>query len=408
MKFCRNRLSLAAVGILAWGMVQASAEPSAAAQEAGNEAATHLWQSFLKNYRQFSLEPLDAEALDAKAREVLIETAGPKFRTWKPDAEPSLLALVTAMNAQSQTISKFSRIEQTLEALLPKIDIYGHYKPAADVSQLREALRQNPGSIHLTLDQAADGRVLCYPLEKGPAELAGIKAGAVLLSADGRAVEGKSISALRLAFVGPPNTPIRLKVRQPQGKIEEFAVLRNDQRPPKIVLTKTPLGLTLKIRSFEEDSAKLVKHELEPYPKPARLTIDLRGNPGGLRDEALKVASLFFPQNTALGQFTTHNGIQTANDGNGVSIEPTSIQILQDGRTASAAEFLIATLKEGLPEKVTLFGAKTYGKSHSTYHVTLDGGGELAVTETLLATASGKSWDKTGIAPDQAIKRSEP
>ena len=53
---------------------------------------------------------------------------------------------------------------------------------------------------------------------------------------------------------------------------------------------------------------------------------------------------------------------------------------------------------------MTLFGRKTYGKSHSTAHVMLEGGGELAVTETLLSTASGRTWEKTGIDPDQAGK----
>ena len=80
-----------------------------------------------------------------------------------------------------------------------------------------------------------------------------------------------------------------------------------------------------------------MKTKLEAYPNPGRLTIDLRGNSGGLRDEALRVASLFFPQGTPLGKFTTNTGEQTANDGNGVAVEPTAIRILQDGRTASAA-----------------------------------------------------------------------
>lgn len=393
-------LSISAAGVLAClALARAQSPP---VEE--NEAADRLWQSFLTNYSQFSLQPLDPQALDEKARAVLIRTAGPKFRSWKPDAQPSLPALAAAMVAQEASVSKFTRIERTLESLLPQIDTYGHYKPAADVAQLREALRQNPGSVHMTLDQSPDGRILCYPMEDGPAELAGINAGAMLLAVDDRPAEGKSISALRLAFVGPPNTPIRLKVRQPQGKIEEFAITRTDKRSPKISVTKTPLGLTLRIRGFDEGSALVVKRELEPYPQPGRLTIDLRGNPGGLRDEALKVASLFFPQGTPLGKFTTSSGVRTANDGNGVSVEPSAIRILQDARTASAAEYLIATLKEGLPDKVMLFGAKTYGKSHSTSHVALEGGGELAVTETLLSTASGMSWDKTGIAPDQAAR----
>lgn len=393
-------LGISAAGALACIPI-ACAEPAPAV---GNDAAEQLWQSFLTSYNQFSLHALDPQVLDEKARVALIQAGGPKFRSWKPDAQPTLPALANAMVDHDPSVSKFTRIERTLEVLLPQIDTYGHYKPATDVALLREALRQNPGSVHMTLDQAPDGRILCYPMEDGPAELAGIKAGAILLAVDGRPAEGKSISAIRLAFVGPPNTPIQLKLRQPQGKIEEFAVTRTDKRSPKIYLTKSPLGLTLRIRGFDEGSAKLVKSELEPYPEPSRLTIDLRGNPGGLRDEALKVASLFFPQGTSLGKFTTNRDTGTANDGNGISVNPASIRILQDGRTASAAEFLIAALKEGLPDKVSLYGSKTYGKGHSTSHITLEGGGELAVTEALLSTASGKTWEKSGIPPDQASK----
>lgn len=139
---------------------------------------------------------------------------------------------------------------------------------------------------------------------------------------------------------------------------------------------------------------------MEPYANPGRLTIDLRGNSGGYRDEVLKIASLFFEKGTPLGSFTTRQGKQNATDGNAVYIAPSSISILQDQRTASAAEYLIATLREGLSEKVTLFGSKTYGKSHSTASILLDGGGRLTVTEALLSTSSGYNWDQTGIEPD--------
>jgi carboxyl-terminal processing protease len=160
----------------------------------------------------------------------------------------------------------------------------------------------------------------------------------------------------------------------------------------------------VRIRRFDQGAALAIKEQLAAYPKIGRLTLDLRGNFGGLRDEALKTASLFFAQDTPLAQFTDKEGPQVANDTNGVIVDPASIQILQNERTASAAEYLIAVLKEGMPEKVSLFGKKTYGKSHSTARVILDGGGELAVTETLLATASGRSWDKTGISPDEMEK----
>lgn len=396
-------ISLAA--LLACGPL-CRAEPTAdPAADSGTETGDRLWQSFLVKYHEYSLDPLDAKALDAKARAVLISTAGAQFRSWKADRQPTFRELLDAIMAKDPAIPELQRIEQTLTALLPRIDPYGHYICASDIAQLNAALQQNPGTIQMTLDQTADGRVLCYPMTDGPAERAGVNAGAQLLAVDKRSVDGKTIAALRLAFVGPPHSEIELKIRQPQGKVENLTITRSDKEIPVVTTTKTPLGVTVRIRKFDKGTALEIKRQLEAYPPPRRLTLDLRGNGGGLRDEALLAASLFFPLDTPLGTFTTRSGVQIANDANGVFVEPGSIQILQDGRTASAAEYLIATLKEGLPDKVTLFGKKSYGKSHSTVRCLLEGGGELAVTETLLATASGRSWDKAGIAPDQADKK---
>jgi len=392
---------LAAIVLMFSGMAACRAEPAAAA---ANETADRLWQDFLDKYAALSLHPLDASALDEKAREFLIITAGPRFRSWKPADQPTFPALLTTLIDKDPTVSKFERIEKTLAVMVPKIDIYGHYKFATEVAQWDEALRQNPGSIHMTLDLSDDGRILCYPQPDGPAELAGVNPGAQLLTVDSLPTIGKTLGAMRLAFVGPPDTPITLRIKQPQGKIEELRIIRSAKESPIVTTKESPLGVTVRIRRFDRGSADAVKQQLEAHPNPKRLTLDLRGNPGGDCDEAFRVSSLFFPEGTVLGKFTTHAGVETLKDGDGVFVNPGSIQILQDERTASAAEYLIAALKEGFPDKVSQFGKRTYGKSHSTARVLLAGGGELGVTDTLLSTASGRSWDKTGIDPDQAAK----
>ncbi|MEI6654528.1 MAG: S41 family peptidase [Verrucomicrobiota bacterium] len=398
--FTNRQGAICLAGMLAWSSV-VLAEP---APVVGNPAADRLWQSFIEQYNHFSLNPLDAKTLDEKARAALIRTAGPKFRSWKPERQPSFPQLADAIMAEDDSMPEFDRVERALTALLPEIDIYGHYKPAAAIAQWTEALRQNPGTVHLTLDQAPDGRILCYPMAEGPAEVGGVNPGAQLLEVDKRPVAGKGIDSLRLTFVGPPNSQVALKIKQPQGKIEDLTLTRTDKEAPIVTTTKTPLGVTVRVRKFDKETALTIQRQLEVYPHPGRLTLDLRGNSGGLREEALLTAALFFPEGTPIGKFTTRKGVQTATDRDGIAVEPTAIQVLQDRRTASAAEYLIATLKEGLPDKVTLFGKTTYGKSHSTARVMLEGGGELAVTEALLATASGRSWDKTGIEPDHADK----
>ena len=396
-----NRMIARLAGL--WVCLAAFA-PAAPAGDSGAELATSLWRSFNDKYHEFSLHPLAAAELDAKARAALLGTAGPLFRSWKADRQATFPELLDAVMAEDPSVTRFERTERALTALLPQIDKYGYYKSAADIAQWNAAMKKNRGSIQMTLDQAPDGRVLCYPAPDGPAEQAGVKAGAQLLAVDRRPAEGKSFAALRLEFVGQPHTEVELKIKQPQGKIETLTITRSDQEAPVVTVTKAPLGVAVRIRRFEADCALTIRKQLAAYPKPGRLTLDLRGNPGGLRDEAVMLASLFFPEGTPLGKFTTRDNTQLANNVNPIFIEPESIQILQDGRTASAAEYLIATLKEGLPGKVTTFGGKTYGKGQSTARVALDGGGELSVTEAALATASGKSWDATGIPPDQADK----
>lgn len=369
------------------------------AVEGQDSSADLLWKSFQESYRAFSIKPLDAGELDTRAKEALIKVSGPRFSTWKAGDKTDLHELVAAMVEKDDSLSEFERVEMTLQALLPEIDRYGNYQSASDVAQLSEALKQGGGSVHMTLDNSQNGEILCFPYEGGPAQLAGIGNGAQLLEVDGRSAKGKSLHALRLAFVGPPDTQIELKVRQLHGKIEVFKIMRTSKRFPNVSVENSPLGVTLRIRKFESDTGSQVKEAMKSNAEPKRLTIDLRGNTGGLRDEALKVASLFFPKGTVLATFTNQSGAQTATDGNSILISPGAIRIIQDGRTASAAEYLVAALKEGLPEITTVFGERSYGKSHSTVLLALSGGGQLSVTEALLATGSEKSWDKTGIEP---------
>ncbi len=377
-----------------WSVSRASADPDASL------AGRRLWEDFLREYAANSLQPLPPAELDAKAREVLLEVSGIRFRSWKPDARSSLPELAEAMSETDASKPPFARVEDALESLLPKIDRYGHYHRAADVSRLAEALKQNSGGVHMTLDLGTDGKIRCYPLENGPAARAGIGAGAILLEVDGLSAEGKTLPALRLMFVGPPGSDIRIKVMQPHGKAEEFAMKRSGNPIPNVISTNSPLGLTLKIRKFGVGVAKEVRSIMESHGDAKRVTLDLRGNPGGDWNEVLKVASLFFPEGTVLGKWTGNGGEQVARDGNGVMIKPEIIRVQQDELTASAAEFLVAALRDGLPDKVRVFGKKSYGKSHSTILIFLNAGGQLAVTDALLATAGGVSWDRTGIEPD--------
>ncbi|MCW1922517.1 S41 family peptidase [Luteolibacter arcticus] len=368
-------------------------------------AASGLWRSFLLRYRELSLTQLGDAELDALAREHLIGRLGARYRSWKKEDYADLGALIAAIREKEPERDSFQLVELALAAMLPAIDRYGGYETAADMARFQEAVRQGPGgSVQMTIEHDKAGRLLCFPLAEGPADRAAVLPGAELLAVDGIAVERKELVAVKFAFIGPPASVVRVKVRQPHGKTEELMITR-DREPASVVASDGPLGLNIRIRKFDRGSAKLLRELLREHAAKAnRLTLDLRGNPGGLRDEAVLAVSLFLPEGTPIGTFVSRGGKESLKDGNGVEVSPESIRIVLDRRTASGAEFLAASLREGLPGKVMVFGGPSYGKAHSTARAGTEGGGMLTLTEAELATASGFTWDKAGVEPDHRAK----
>lgn len=385
--------------------VTAHAEPAAPAEAAPNQhaAGAQLWEDFQKNYNEYSFAPLPAEELDLKARKALLTALGARYRSWEPDRAPTLPGLVDAVNKNDPAASTFDLVEKALTALMPTIDRFGLYESSAEIAQLQEASRQSGGQIAMIVERDDGGRLLCFPEPEGPASEAGINYGSELLEVDGVSVERKRLAAVKLAFIGPSPT-VSVKIRQPQGKEETITIKRTTQVFPSVSAKKGPTGLSVRIRKFDTGSASRFKALLQENAPVTRLILDLRGNPGGLRDEAMLAASLFTPEKTVLGRLKDGQGERDVSDGNAVFCEPQSIQILQDRRSASGAEFLAASLRENLPGKVKIFGENSYGKSHSTVKLPLYGGGIMTVSESLMMTASGKSWDKTGLEPDVVQK----
>lgn len=375
---------------------------SAADPAAADVQATALWKDFLVTYRKFSLKQLSDAELDALARERLIASLGARYRNWNKDEYADLAALIAAVRQREPERSAFDLTERALAVLLPAIDRYGRYEAAADVARFLEAGKQRSGgSVQMAIELDDAKRLLCFPQPDGPAAQAKVLPGAELLEVDGIPVERKELAAVKFAFIGPPLSKVKVKVRQPHGKIEELEIGR-DKEPPLIAASVSPLGLDVRIRRFDRGAAKELREIFREHADAKRLTLDLRGNPGGRREEAFLAASLFFPEGEVIGKFTSREGEEEVKDGNAVEISPTTIRILIDRRTASGAEYLAAALREGLPGKVRIFGEKSYGKGQSTVQVGLEGGGLVMITEAELATHSGLKWDQVGLQPDGA------
>ena len=157
----------------------------------------------------------------------------------------------------------------------------------------------------------------------------------------------------------------------------------------------------LYIPNVNKDTRKFVaanKHELRNY---SNLVFDLRGNYGGMLRDFYKIADLFLEKGAVIGHEKARLGIFTKDiksKGNAF-FEFENIVILQDGRTASAAEGLILSLAEYLPN-VTLVGETTFGKGIGQVTLPLTGGYAIRGTVLLLKGPNGESIHAVGIDPD--------
>ena len=162
--------------------------------------------------------------------------------------------------------------------------------------------------------------------------------------------------------------------------------------------------LYLKVRTFYQQTSSMVKHSLEKYGKDMEgVILDLRGNSGGILNEALKVASMFCDNEIITytsGRDKKDKKYYTS-EKNPLFTKPLVVMI--DGDTASAAEVLAAALQE--QSRAKLIGTHSFGKGTIQSVTKMSNDGKLVLTTEQFYTPSGKTIHKIGIEPDVCLTR---
>lgn len=159
-------------------------------------------------------------------------------------------------------------------------------------------------------------------------------------------------------------------------------------------------GAELRIRRFGMGSAQLVAAHLDALcsrtSRPRFLTVDLRGNGGGVMEEAVMIASLLTPKDAVV---TTIRGRAIPEEtffSDGQIIAPeTPVYVQVDTGTASAAELLAAALRDS--RGALILGHRTYGKSAVQQVFALGGGAHVKFTTGKAYAPDGRTWEFVGI-----------
>ena len=288
-------------------------------------------------------------------------------------------------------------INKSIDAMLGNLDPYTEYYPAdktEDLKMMTTGKYAGIGSV-IRFHTEKKRTVLSEPYEGMPAQKAGLKAGDIIISIDGVDVKGMSTDSVSDRLRGEPGTTLTIEYERPGKKGTTKVKLQRESIAlpaiPYYGLQKDNVGY-IQLNSFTDGCAKEMRHALIDLKKQGATAfiIDLRGNGGGLLNEAVEIVNLFVPKDKVI--VTTKGKIKQSNEvykTQKAAIDTTSpVAVLVDGQTASASEIVAGALQD--LDRAVIIGSRTFGKGlvQSTREVT--GGGYLKLTTAKYYIPSGR------------------
>lgn len=302
------------------------------------------------------------------------------------------------------TLDAKKNVENAVLYMLDQIDPYTVYYPEDDTGELKQLTTGKYAGIGAVISYRKDLArcIINEPYAGMPAAEAGLRRGDVILSIDGKdtgtcTAEDPSdfSSSVSEALRGQPGTQFEVRVRRPgREKPMTFKLTRRTVELPSVVLSKVlsdSVGY-VQLNGYTENTARDVRRAVVELKQQGarRLVLDLRGNPGGLMDQAVDVVNLFLPRGKEV--LSTRGKIAERNTTFKTKSEPLDTEIplvvLVDFGTASAAEITAGALQDY--DRAVIVGRRTYGKGLVQETRQLPYGGILKLTTSKYYIPSGR------------------
>jgi len=287
-------------------------------------------------------------------------------------------------------------------------DRFSHYFDPGELNQFEQSTSGSFSGVGLSVREVKRGLRVTTVFDDTPAKDAGIREGDVISSVDGESIAGEPADVATAMIKGPPGTTVTLKVDSPStGRTREIRLERAEVRVPvvqgRIRRAAGRKVAYVQLAGFSEGAHGELRSEVERlYRQGAEgLVLDLRGNGGGLLNEAVLTSSVFVDKGVIV---STSGRTQPDKDYHAVggALDPRPTVVLINRDTASAAEILTAALEEhGL---ATVVGTRSFGKGVFQEVIDLDSGGALDLTVGEYLTSKGRSLAGKGIRPDVPAK----
>jgi carboxyl-terminal processing protease len=284
-------------------------------------------------------------------------------------------------------------------------DRFSDYFSPQMLTRFNEEIEGHFSGIGLTVNGVERGLRVESVFKGSPAEKAGIGVGDTLVSVDGRSLAGLDPDAATALIKGPEGSEVTIGVRGAKGgKARQERLVRAQIAVP-VVSGKVveeggeKLGYA-RLTTFSEGAHGELRRAVKRLRRHGAqgLVLDLRGNGGGLLDEAVLTASVFLPKGETVVSTNSRTQGHSVYETKGANLPAMPIVVLIDRGTASAAEILTAALADDAGAKTV--GTRSYGKGVFQQEIDLSNGGALKLTVGEYFTPDGVNLAGKGIHPD--------
>ena len=292
-----------------------------------------------------------------------------------------------------------------IEGMLASLGDVGHttYLTADDLQQMQQSLNGHLEGIGARMSLRQDRPTIVNTVPGSPAEKAGLQGGDVLLQVNGKDVAGLSLARIVDLVRGPAGSDVHLKVRRGEKpKPLNFDITRAEIQVPEVNWHMLPGSSSahVALHEFGKDADRQMKEALEQARAQGAKSIilDLRGNPGGLKDQAVAVTSEFLPGGTVfIEQDARGRRTEVPVEPGGVATEIPMVVLIDDG-TASSAEILAGALQDY--HRAKLVGTHTFGTGTVLKPFMLSDGSAILLAVDEWLTPKGRQIWHHGIKPD--------
>jgi carboxyl-terminal processing protease len=300
-----------------------------------------------------------------------------------------------------------------VKGMLQELDPHTNFLPPEVYKEFESETSGEFGGLGIEITLQNDVLTVISPIEDTPAWEAGIQAGDKIVEINGESTKGLSLAEAAQRMRGKKGSKVRMGIfRDGFEKSKEFTVARGTVKLKSVKYTELDEGFGyIRLTSFIENSATDFEKALKEVTKKSKtirgLVVDLRRNPGGLLDQAVKISDLFLEEGaivSTIGRNKKEKEVIYAKRDGTYSGFP--IVVLVNEYSASASEILAGALQDN--KRALIMGQRTFGKGSVQSVVKLGDGSGLKLTVARYYTPSGRSIQSEGVKPDVVVEDVDP